>query len=366
MAATGIGKAPWAIYVVALLAQGVPNVTSMTVGGRIHHNIDQRNASRTSVTQGSTYRITFTKSHGNDNVCLNEIEFAKSDATILAATYVSATSCYSCASCDVCTGSNYGHAHAALDGISNSNAGNDWWCTSTGSYSPAGSESITFQLPEHPATYSLLRYRTGSWVAASWLLEELMGDGSWNVLSTVIDEPISTVQGPFAIQASQVSAAGDPHLRNVFGERFDLMRPGQHVLMNIPRGGHPEKALLRVQADARQLGGACTDMYFQQLNITGSWATAKQDGGYHYTASQDVVGAPTWLALGKVEVKVVHGRTQANLPYLNFYVKNLGRTGLPVGGLLGEDDHSGVDTSPEGCLRKVSLGHGMKSIAVAM
>merc|ERR1719413_52460 len=53
------------------------------------------------------------------------------------------------------------------------------------------------------------------------------------------------------------AAVGDPHLQNVHGERFDLMKPGKHVLINIPRGVSAEKSLLRVQADARQLGGQC-------------------------------------------------------------------------------------------------------------
>merc|ERR1719262_986429 len=72
------------------------------------------------------------------------------------------------------------------------------------------------------------------------------------------------------------AAIGDPHLQNVHGERFDLMKPGKHVLINIPRGVSAEKSLLRVQADARQLGAQCSDMYFQELNVTGSWAEAKQ------------------------------------------------------------------------------------------
>lgn len=173
----------------------------------------------------------------------------------------------------------------------------------------------------------------------------------------------STVSYEVCPEAPTASATGDPHLRNVHGERFDLMKPGKHVLINIPRGETPDKALLHVQAGARQLGGQCTDMYFQELNVTGSWAMAKRAGGYQYTASRDVIQDPAWLAFGKVELKVVHGRTQANLRYLNFYVKNLGRVGLPVGGLLGEDDHSDVDTSPQACSRSVSLG--LKATAIA-
>jgi hypothetical protein len=159
----------------------------------------------------------------------------------------------------------------------------------------------------------------------------------------------------FAGAAGGASAVGDPHLQNVHGERFDLMKPGKHVLINIPRGVGAEKSLLRVQADARRLGGQCADMYFQELNVTGSWADAKQAGGYHYSVSQGDVQAPEWVAFGKVGIKVVHGRTDSGLPYLNFYVKHLGRAGFPVGGLLGEDDHEDVVTPPANCAKSMSL-----------
>jgi len=156
------------------------------------------------------------------------------------------------------------------------------------------------------------------------------------------------------------AAVGDPHLQNVHGERFDLMKPGKHVLINIPRGVSAEKSLLRVQADARQLGGQCADMYFQEVNVTGSWAEAKQVGGYQYSVSQRDVETPEWVAFGKVGLKVIHGRTDSGLSYLNVYVKHLGRAGIAVGGLLGEDDHEDVISPPEQCAKRLSLADGME------
>jgi len=96
-------------------------------------------------------------------------------------------------------------------------------------------------------------------------------------------------------------------------------------------------------------------MYFQVLNVTGAWAELKQTGGYHFEAEN--VGSETskWIAFQKVELKVVHGRTQQGTLYLNFYVKHLGRTGLAVGGLLGEDDHSDAESAPEECKQRISL-----------
>ena len=172
--------------------------------------------------------------------------------------------------------------------------------------------------------------------------------------------------------AGGVAATGDPHLQNVLGQRFDLMKPGKHVLINIPRGRH-QNALLRVEADARQLGGPCADMYFEELNVTGAWAEAKQAGGYHYVASQRAVGTPQWVAFGEIELKVVNGRTQSDLPYLNFYVKHLGKSGIQVGGLLGEDDHGDVTIPSAECKGHTSLlafksdayGHGLPVASVA-
>ncbi|CAK0846512.1 unnamed protein product [Prorocentrum cordatum] len=168
--------------------------------------------------------------------------------------------------------------------------------------------------------------------------------------------PPSPTPGP---TPGGAAATGDPHLQNVHGEQFDLMLPGKHVLLNIPRGMSAGNALLRVQADARRLGGHCADMYFQELNITGSWAEAKRTGGYQYSVSQRVAEAQDWLAFGssfrKVNVKVVQGSTRKGLKYLNVYVKNLGRVGLSVGGLLGEDDHKDVSISSAACSRKMTL-----------
>ncbi|CAK0818614.1 unnamed protein product [Prorocentrum cordatum] len=53
---------------------------------------------------------------------------------------------------------------------------------------------------------------------------------------------------------AQSSAVGDPHMLNVHGERFDLTAPASHVWINISRGERAEKALLRVQANARRMG----------------------------------------------------------------------------------------------------------------
>jgi hypothetical protein len=154
--------------------------------------------------------------------------------------------------------------------------------------------------------------------------------------------------------AGGVAATGDPLLQNIHGERFDLMKPGKHVLINIPRGD-VENVLLRVEAAARRLGGHCADMYFQELNVTGVWVEAKHTGGLRFKASGVSDETQKWVKLGKVELKVVPGHTKQGTQYLNFYVKHLGRTGFAVGGLLGEDDHKEAAMPTEACLHHVSL-----------
>jgi len=144
------------------------------------------------------------------------------------------------------------------------------------------------------------------------------------------------------------------------------MKVGQHVLIQVPRGQGPEHALLRVVAEARRLGEHCADIYFQKINITGSWALASRRGGYQYVSGTVADETPEWLTLGKVMVKVVHGRTQSGTDYLNIYAKHLGRAGRPVGGLLGGDDHSDEATPPAECehligLRSEALGVSIQS-----
>ena len=133
------------------------------------------------------------------------------------------------------------------------------------------------------------------------------------------------------------------------------MKEGKHVLISIPRGQDAQHALLRVQADARRLGGNCADLYFKEVNVTGAWAEAKNAGGYHYSVSQNDIEAPEWVAFGKVELKVVHGRTDGGLPYLNVYMKHLRSAGVAVGGLLGDDDHKDAMIPPASCTHRTSL-----------
>jgi len=152
-----------------------------------------------------------------------------------------------------------------------------------------------------------------------------------------------------------ISAVGDPHLQNVHGQRFDLMKKGTHILIQIPRGESARSTLLRVVADASRLGRRCADIYFQRLNVTGAWADQKQRGGFHYESRSLINKTSTWLGFGKVDLKITRGRTREGVEYLNFYARHLGRAGFVVGGLLGEDDHTDATTPSVECLKRLSL-----------
>jgi len=167
----------------------------------------------------------------------------------------------------------------------------------------------------------------------------------------------SSSTGPISASGAAGSAAavGDPHLENIHGERFDVMRPGKHVLIHIPRGERVEKAMLRVEAEASRLGGSCAEMYFMDLNITGAWVEARQIGGLRFHAQDAGDKNLNWAKFGKVELKVAHGRTPTGTQYLNFYVKHLGHAGFNVGGLLGEDDHEEAAMPSPACAQRLSL-----------
>jgi len=158
---------------------------------------------------------------------------------------------------------------------------------------------------------------------------------------------------------------GDPHVQNIFGQRFDIMQPGRHVLLHIPRAASASATLLRVQADARHEGGQCADMYFKALNVTGAWVGT--DGHtYSADAPQKSHG---WMTAGKVEFKVAWGHTLNGIQYLNFYVRHLKLVDHEIGGLLGMDDFKEAATSNAWCKDVIQLRQGISdrnaSFAVA-
>jgi len=149
----------------------------------------------------------------------------------------------------------------------------------------------------------------------------------------------------------------DPHMTNMYGQRFDLMQPGVHVLLRIPQ--FAEKTLLRVDAKATHLGAKCEDMYFTAVNFTGAWVAGgrgtDREGCVQFFAGEDSDPSKNgWWHFQNVGLKVVHSRAQAG-PYLNFHAKNLRNAGYAVGGLLGGDDHTEAATKSPSCKKTQSL-----------
>jgi len=138
----------------------------------------------------------------------------------------------------------------------------------------------------------------------------------------------------------------------MFGQHFDVMRPGIHVFAQVPK--HAEDILLKITADVKRAGGACADMYINEVNITGQWAVSKPNEAVHYTID-NAHENPAWLTFNEVGVKVVKGTTKTGVQYLNVLVRNLNQVKLPVGGLLGEDDHLWASTPEPGCRKKIVL-----------
>jgi hypothetical protein len=175
----------------------------------------------------------------------------------------------------------------------------------------------------------------------------------------------NSVEPPTVVDlAGEASAKGDPHLVNVRGQRFDLRQPGVHTMILIPRAAATDAALLRVVAFAVQHGGVCGDTYIQNLTISGGWTrhtreVSRHDRSVRYSASsvhhQGSGNATPWTGYGSVSLKVKWGRTAEGVRYLNLLVRNLQNAGHPVGGLLGDDDHTIESLSSGHCTQIMEL-----------
>mmetsp|Transcript_28578 Transcript_28578/g.76271 ORF Transcript_28578/g.76271 Transcript_28578/m.76271 type:complete len:747 (+) Transcript_28578:89-2329(+) len=166
--------------------------------------------------------------------------------------------------------------------------------------------------------------------------------------------PTSAASAPLP-SSGGVSGTGDPHLANMFGERFDLYRTGLNVLLQIPRWAGPQQTLLLLEADTRRMGGTCSDVYFQVVKISGAWTNHTDALEFFANPSEHHPSSLMWTRFGKVELKVANGKTREGIDYLNVFARNLGNTGYSVGGLLGEDDHGDASTPSSACTRQMSL-----------
>ncbi|CAK0902528.1 unnamed protein product [Prorocentrum cordatum] len=159
---------------------------------------------------------------------------------------------------------------------------------------------------------------------------------------------------PPASPATSVSGTGDPHLVNVHGQRFDLYQPGVHSLIRIPKSLQKRNALL-VRARASRLGAKCTDLYFTEINVTGTWARHLRPADRTWVAEDAASRRPRWHRFSQVSIKVVHGHTMLGTRYLNVFVRGLNSSKFQIGGLLGEDDHTVASTASANCKKSITF-----------
>jgi len=150
-----------------------------------------------------------------------------------------------------------------------------------------------------------------------------------------------------------IKAVGDPHMTNILGQKFDLAMPGNHVMVRLPKGAQYD-ALLQITCKVKRMSASCADTYIQDLNITGSWVEQRGDAMLTFSAQHGHL-QQQWMDIGKVQVKVVRGTTKTGIKYLNMFTKHLSTTGLMVGGILGEDDHTAAATPTEDCRKVIEL-----------
>jgi carbonic anhydrase len=137
------------------------------------------------------FRIWFTKTYGDDHVCLTEIQFFDLWGQQMKATLGSMSSCYGCSQCENCT-HRYGDPSVLFDGITDGDDPHTWACTAPGTFSAGvGSQNVVFSLKGKPAFYTLVRPQVnGGWVSRDFSLEEQRSeDGQWWVLSSSENVP---------------------------------------------------------------------------------------------------------------------------------------------------------------------------------
>jgi len=151
------------------------------------------------------------------------------------------------------------------------------------------------------------------------------------------------------------SAVGDPHLVNIYGQRFDLMQPGLHTLLHIPRRAQAVSTFLDIHAKVRMVGDSCADMYIMSINVTGAWASAPAHPTGTFFSVKNSDPNLGWQSFGQVKLKVVQGHTKSGIAYLNFFIQGLSKVDYSIGGLLGADDHDDASKVDPHCRQQMDL-----------
>jgi len=152
---------------------------------------------------------------------------------------------------------------------------------------------------------------------------------------------------------------------NMRGEKFDLLQPGKHLLLQVPMYAAQADTLLRVDALAERDGTACAEMYLKGINISGIWSEQQHwidSPIWAYDANIPPAHStgyrlPTtgWQHFGVLDLKVIWGKTGTGTKYLNILARHLHDVKEPVGGLLGFGDHTAESKANAFCQQIVEL-----------
>jgi len=199
---------------------------------------------------------------------------------------------------------------------------------------------------------------------------------------------------------------GDPHVTNVEGQRFNLVRVGVHELLRLPR--QSGEALLEVLGTVES-ERTCEEPFVKQLDLSGLWlrqsgplvlragglgedgrdAIMLQVNGSHVSKDELVLDARLQGLLKAEEPKAKHAKRRgakahrdklftlkfrfsgatltvdwihrevpgSSLNHLDLRVADLPKLekGMDVGGILGRDDHISATRSSPGCKPTQSL-----------
>jgi len=196
---------------------------------------------------------------------------------------------------------------------------------------------------------------------------------------------------------------GDPHVTNVEGQRFNILRVGVHELLRLPRrSGSTSEALLEVLATVES-ERKCEEPFVKQLDLRGLWlqqsgtlvlragdlskdsrdAIVLQVNGSHVSKdeltrdarlqgllkAEDPQAKPVKRHGAKARrdklftlklrfsgatltVDWIHREVPgSSLNHLDLHVADLPKLqkGMDVGGILGRDDHASATVSSPGC-----------------
>jgi hypothetical protein len=186
------------------------------------------------------------------------------------------------------------------------------------------------------------------------------------------------------------SASGDPHMKNMLGDSFDIFRVGEAGFVRAPRSAEWNEAGLSVRGYIKNFAvdefECSKELYITRANVSGSWVgndivfqmTGNLTHGTMSVLVGGVVQQPTLKATnlassrqghaqlflpeqGKATVQIgavsihIHQGLDHKGGFLNVKAHGMDSLDCEVGGILGLDSHSFFSSRPEACKMKPSF-----------